>query len=55
MLAFLFRCQTWARVRIASQDEWLEQQFKECAHGAHHVVLLSHVPPFVGHEDEVRQ
>jgi len=37
-----------------AQDEWIEEQFTRAAKGAVHVVVLSHVPPFVGSEDEER-
>ena len=37
----------------AAQDEWAEKAFGEAKeHGAQHVVVLCHVPPFVSEEDE---
>lgn len=36
-----------------SQDAWLEEQFTRKTCGATHVIVLSHVPPFVGKEEEV--
>lgn len=36
-----------------AQDEWARGAFAEAIeHDAHHVVLLSHVPPFISDEDE---
>ena len=36
-----------------AQDEWASAAFREAEErGAHHVVVLSHVPPFIADEDE---
>lgn len=37
---------------LLRQDAWLEQQLAEAKGVATHIALLSHVPPFVGSEDE---
>ncbi|KAL3904518.1 MAG: hypothetical protein SGPRY_011257 [Prymnesium sp.] len=43
-----------ARGAIPIRDAWLEEQFTRKTRGATHVIVLSHVPPFVGKEEEAR-